>query len=207
MVSEDARIEPRTFATSALAVRCSNHSARSHPWDLAECGWDLAELWMRSSLNWRSEWKQEHKLRPALRVKIPVRGPQDVQVTGCLTFQAYLRIQVSCFSPHVVIQYSKEAFQNFPPLFFFRAWIRKAFELVKNHTTMEGAVRIQYKCLVPIYVFPEMKLRAALLFPKQNCNIMCPNFHIHVSVSNLYIPRIGLPILLQPNRQTNHGNI
>jgi hypothetical protein len=24
----------------------------------------------------------------------------------------------------------------------------------------EGPVRIQYKCLVPIYVFPEMKLRS-----------------------------------------------
>ncbi len=30
IVSEDADIEPRTVATSALAVRRSNHSARSH---------------------------------------------------------------------------------------------------------------------------------------------------------------------------------
>ncbi len=30
-VSEDAGVEPRTYATSALAVRRSNHSARSHP--------------------------------------------------------------------------------------------------------------------------------------------------------------------------------
>jgi hypothetical protein len=30
-VSEDAWIEPRTVATTALAVRRSNHSARSHP--------------------------------------------------------------------------------------------------------------------------------------------------------------------------------
>jgi hypothetical protein len=29
--SEDAGIEPRTVATSAMAVRRSNHSARSHP--------------------------------------------------------------------------------------------------------------------------------------------------------------------------------
>jgi hypothetical protein len=35
----------------------------------------------------------------------------------------------------------------------------------------EGPVRIQYKCLVPIYVFPEIKL----LFPKQNYNILSPN--------------------------------
>jgi hypothetical protein len=31
-------------------------------------------------------------------------------------------------------------------------------------------------------------------FPKQNYNFLSPNFH----VSDLYIPRIGLPILLQP---------
>jgi hypothetical protein len=30
-------------------------------------------------------------------------------------------------------------------------------------TTNEGTVRIQYKCLVPIYVFPEMKLCSFLI--------------------------------------------
>ncbi len=30
-LSEDAGIEPRTFATLAFAVRCSNDLARSHP--------------------------------------------------------------------------------------------------------------------------------------------------------------------------------
>jgi hypothetical protein len=34
-----------------------------------------------------------------------------------------------------------------------------------------------------IYAFPEMKLRG-----------LVPNSYIHVSVSDLYIPRIGLPI-------------
>jgi hypothetical protein len=34
-----------------------------------------------------------------------------------------------------------------------------------------------------------------------------PNFHIHVSVSDLYIPRISLPILLQENMWTDSGNI
>jgi hypothetical protein len=48
----------------------------------------------------------------------------------------------------------------------------------------------------PIYVFPEMKLRALI-----------PNSYMHVSVSDLYIPRIGLPIWLQRNRQTDPGNI
>jgi hypothetical protein len=38
------------------------------------------------------------------------------------------------------------------------------------HTANEGPVRIQYKWLVAIYVFPEMKL----LFPKQNYNVLSP---------------------------------
>jgi hypothetical protein len=37
---------------------------------------------------------------------------------------------------------------------------------------------------------------------------LSPNFHIHVSVSDLYIPTIGLPIiLLQENMWTDSGNI
>jgi hypothetical protein len=48
---------------------------------------------------------------------------------------------------------------------------------------------------MPIYVFPEKKLRG-----------LNPNFHIHVSVNDLYIPRIGPHFFLQQNRQTDHGN-
>jgi hypothetical protein len=33
-----------------------------------------------------------------------------------------------------------------------------------------------------------------------------PNFHIHVSVRDLYIPTIGLPILLQENMWPDSGN-
>jgi hypothetical protein len=40
----------------------------------------------------------------------------------------------------------------------------------------------------PIYVFPEKELRG-----------LSPNFHSHVSVSDLYIPTVGVPILLQEN--------
>jgi hypothetical protein len=46
----------------------------------------------------------------------------------------------------------------------------------------------------PIYVFPEKKLRG-----------LSPNFHIHVSASNLFTPRIGPHIFLKQNRQTNRG--
>jgi hypothetical protein len=48
----------------------------------------------------------------------------------------------------------------------------------------------------PIYVFPEMKLRC-----------LVPNSNIHVSMSDLYIPRIGLPTWLQQNKQTDPGII
>jgi hypothetical protein len=33
------------------------------------------------------------------------------------------------------------------------------------------------------------------------------NSYIHVSVRDIYIPKIGLPIWLQQNRQTDPGNI
>jgi hypothetical protein len=67
----------------------------------------------------------------------------------------------------------------------------------------EGPVRIQYKCLVAIYVFPAMKL----IFPKQNYNVQSPSSYILISVRDLYISRMGLPILLQGNMWTDHGNI
>ncbi len=70
-------------------------------------------------------------------------------------------------------------------------------------TANEGPGRIQYKCLVPIYVLPEMKL----LFPKQNYNVLFESSYTHISVKGLYISRIDLPILLQENMWTNPKNI
>jgi hypothetical protein len=43
----------------------------------------------------------------------------------------------------------------------------------------------------------------ASIIPKQNYNVLSPNFQLHVSVSDLYIPSLGLPILLQ----TDPGNV
>ncbi len=48
----------------------------------------------------------------------------------------------------------------------------------------------------PIYVFQEKELRG-----------LSPHFHIHVSVSDLYIPRNYPHIFLQPSRQTDRVNI
>jgi hypothetical protein len=46
-----------------------------------------------------------------------------------------------------------------------------------------------------------------LIFPKQNYNVQSPSSYTHISVRDLYISRIGLPILLQGNMWTNPGNI
>jgi hypothetical protein len=35
------------------------------------------------------------------------------------------------------------------------------------------------------------------IFPEKEYRGLSPNFHIHVSVSELYIPRMGLPVLLE----------
>jgi hypothetical protein len=48
----------------------------------------------------------------------------------------------------------------------------------------------------PINIFPEMKVPVFVL-----------NSYIQVSVNDLCIPRVGLPIWLQQNRQTDPGKI
>jgi hypothetical protein len=47
------------------------------------------------------------------------------------------------------------------------------------------------------------------IFPEKELSGYNPNSYIHVSVSNLYIPLIGLLILLQENRwrERERGNI
>jgi hypothetical protein len=44
-------------------------------------------------------------------------------------------------------------------------------------------------------------------FPEKELRGLSPNFLIHVSVRDLYIPRIGPHIFLQQNRQTEPENI
>jgi hypothetical protein len=45
------------------------------------------------------------------------------------------------------------------------------------------------------------------IFPKKEIRGVSPNSYILVSVSDLYIPTIGLPILLQENMWTDPRNI
>ncbi len=63
------------------------------------------------------------------------------------------------------------------------------------YTANEDLERIQYKSLVPIYAYPEMKL----LFPNQNHNVLPPSSYTYICERFIY-SRIGLPILLQEKR-------
>ncbi len=45
------------------------------------------------------------------------------------------------------------------------------------------------------------------IFPEKELCDLSPNFHIYASVSNLYIPMIGLTILLQEHMWTDPGKI
>ncbi len=70
-------------------------------------------------------------------------------------------------------------------------------------TAIEGPVRIQ--CTVNVwfrFIYSQKWNCTASLFPKHKYYVLSSNFHIPVSASDLYIPNIGLPILLQPSRQT-----
>ncbi len=68
------------------------------------------------------------------------------------------------------------------------------FALLKCSWVIPVTSRTVQKIL--FYAFPAMKLRD-----------LVPNSYIHVSVSDLYIPRISLPFWLQQKRQTDPGNI
>ncbi len=108
---------------------------------------------------------------------------------------------VAGLHPGTVSQINNRTISFF--LHYFYVHQNKAVILRKVYTANEGPVRIQYKCLVPIHIFPEMKL----LFPKQNYNILSPSSYTPISVRDLYISRIGLPILLQENIWADPVNI
>jgi hypothetical protein len=58
---------------------------------------------------------------------------------------------------------------------------RQRDALADSALQMKGRVRIQYKCLVPIQVFPEMK-QCRLIFPKQNYTDLSLSSYTHISV-------------------------
>jgi hypothetical protein len=74
--------------------------------------------------------------------------------------------------------------------------LKHSFFWLINYGLLSPQVHIVHCTENPVYVFPEMELWD-----------LDPNSYINVSVIDLYIPRIGLPIWLQQNRQTNSENI
>jgi hypothetical protein len=72
------------------------------------------------------------------------------------------------------------------------------------YTANEGPIKIQYKCLVSIYVFPEMKL----LFPKQNYNDLSPSSYTHIICERfIYFQDRSIYSAAGKYMWTNQGNI
>ncbi len=95
--------------------------------------------------------------------------------------------------------------------------IGKAFSFMTNHLSDCSNIRKSihkqniapspFKLLLPYtakILYPEIGKK---IFPERKLRGLNPNFYIHISVSNLYIPAIGLPIWLQKNRWIDPGNI
>jgi hypothetical protein len=72
-------------------------------------------------------------------------------------------------------------------------------EAAQHAIPRKGVHKWDFSCsVVMIYVFPEMGNErdcecAALIFPKPHYNVLSPNFNIHVSMNDPYIPMISLP--------------
>jgi hypothetical protein len=59
----------------------------------------------------------------------------------------------------------------------------------------------------PSSLFVKLTTMTQQIFPEKELRGLSPNFHNHVSVSDLYIHTIGLPNLLQENMWTDPLNI
>jgi hypothetical protein len=55
--------------------------------------------------------------------------------------------------------------------------------------------------------FHALQRKIRFMYSQKILRGLSPNFQIHVSVSDLHISTIGPPVFLQPNRQTDRGNI
>jgi hypothetical protein len=107
-------------------------------------------------------------------------------VKTCALCMVMVTLRTCCYEPHRLTK---------PYSLWHVASAKPRLDLIHNRLDEIKKVHCSTN---QIYVFPEMKLRA-----------LVPKSFIHVSVSNFYIPRIGLPMWLQQNknRQTDHMNI
>ncbi len=91
----------------------------------------------------------------------------------------------------IVVQKTSFAWENLRTYFaiFLHCSSASAFlPLDRSHLEQSQSTGQRYNTENSKQIFPEKQLRG-----------LSPNFHIHVSVLDLYIPRIDLPILLQEN--------
>jgi hypothetical protein len=88
-----------------------------------------------------------------------------------------------------------------PVLHVFHLFTSFVFSALQMKGRWESNIYVWYR-----FMYTQKWNCPALLFPKHNYNVLSPSFPFHASVGDLYIPRIVLHILLQPNRQTDPGN-
>ncbi len=100
-----------------------------------------------------------------------------------------------------------------PPITAFMSGIRtRAARVMDSHAVIRRSIlRKMYVTIAGIKrIFYTSKSQYRILkqnFLEKELRGQSPNFHIHVSVSDLYIPTIDLPILWQENMWTDPGNI
>jgi hypothetical protein len=68
--------------------------------------------------------------------------------------------------------------------------------MARHNNSASSMATVHCKDTIPKQILPEKELHGH-----------SRNLHIHMSVSDLYIPTIDLPILLQENMGTDPGNI
>ncbi len=74
---------------------------------------------------------------------------------------------------------------------------------IKGHHSPD--LKREFWILTRLKEHTETKIPHSYVFPEKELRGLRPNFHIHVSVSDLYSPRIRPHILLQQNKQPNVG--
>ncbi len=84
-----------------------------------------------------------------------------------------------------------------------------SLHIFQLHVLFEGYISSIHICIIKniINIYVHCKENPVYAFLFWELHSLSPNFHIHVSASDLYIPRIGPHISLQKNMQTDPVNI
>ncbi len=124
-------------------------------------------------------------------------------------FAASSQIPHSCVCEWLI--FSQDRSTYFPGSRIGRSIVGRYMYIAHRHMNVEiGTVAVQllfWEYLFWIFGIVYLQWGSALqrqnteiskpIFPEKEYRGLSPNFHIHASVSNLYIPTIGLPILVE----------